>query len=86
MTTKVNIGILGYGFVEANFHLPCYKEIVGANAVAVAGPKKTATEEFAKNGQLRRRIRRKILSKNLILPASLDQLTLQLSSLPQTTT
>jgi predicted dehydrogenase len=48
MTRKVNIGVLGYGFVESNFHLPCYREIVAANVVAVGGPRKRATEEFAK--------------------------------------
>jgi predicted dehydrogenase len=48
LTRKVNVGVLGYGFVESNFHLPCYKEIVEANVVAVGGPKKKATEEFAR--------------------------------------
>jgi predicted dehydrogenase len=54
MTRKVNIGVLGYGFVESNFHLPCYKEIVKADVVAVGGLKKRATEEFAKTWKIKK--------------------------------
>jgi hypothetical protein len=45
---KVNIGVLGYGFVESNFHMPCCREIVTANVVAVGDPRKIVTEEFAR--------------------------------------
>jgi predicted dehydrogenase len=44
---KVNIGILGYGFVQSTFHMPCYKEIPNANVVAVGGRRKETAEEFA---------------------------------------
>lgn len=47
MTKKVNIGILGYGFVQSTFHMPCYKEISTSNVVAVGGRKKEVAEEFA---------------------------------------
>ena len=47
MTKKVNVGILGYGFVQSTFHMPCYKEISTANVVAVGGRKKEVAEEFA---------------------------------------
>jgi len=45
---KLNIGILGYGFVLSTFHMPCYKEIGEANVVAVGGRRKEAAEKFAK--------------------------------------
>ncbi|RLI19575.1 gfo/Idh/MocA family oxidoreductase, partial [Candidatus Bathyarchaeota archaeon] len=44
---NVNIGILGYGFVQSTFHMPCYREIAEANVVAVGGRKKEAAEKFA---------------------------------------
>ena len=47
MTKKVNVGILGYGFVQSTFHMPCYKKISTANVVAVGGRKKEVAEEFA---------------------------------------
>lgn len=47
MIEKANIGILGYGFVESNFHMPCYREMSTANVVAVGGRRKRAAEEFA---------------------------------------
>ncbi|MDH5687469.1 MAG: Gfo/Idh/MocA family oxidoreductase [Candidatus Bathyarchaeota archaeon] len=43
----LNIGVLGYGFVQATFHLPCYKEIADANVVAVGGRRKDACEKAA---------------------------------------
>jgi len=46
----VNVGILGYGFVESNFHMPCYKEISTANVVAVAGRGKEVAEFAASWG------------------------------------
>jgi predicted dehydrogenase len=44
---KLNIGILGYGFVQSTFHLPCYKEIPGANVLAIGGRKKETVKEVA---------------------------------------
>jgi predicted dehydrogenase len=43
----VNIGVLGYGFVQSTFHLPCYKEIAEANVVAVGGRRKDASKKVA---------------------------------------
>ena len=47
MVKTVNVGILGYGFVQSFFHMPCYKEIPQANVVAVGGRRKEALVEFA---------------------------------------
>jgi len=44
---EVNIGVLGYGFVQSFFHMPCYREIPGANVVAVGGRNPGAVKEFA---------------------------------------
>jgi predicted dehydrogenase len=44
---KVNIGVLGYGFVQSSFHMPCYREIPDANVVAVGGRNPGAVKEFA---------------------------------------
>ena len=46
MSQKVNIGIVGTGFVQNTFHMPSYSEIKLANVVAVAGIEETA--QFAK--------------------------------------
>ena len=46
MSQKVNVGIVGTGFVQNGFHMPSYSEIKLANVVAVAGRKDTV--EFAK--------------------------------------
>ena len=46
MSQKVNVGIVGTGFVQNTFHMPSYSEIKLANVVAVAGIEDTA--EFAK--------------------------------------
>jgi predicted dehydrogenase len=43
----VSVGILGYGFVESSFHMPCYREMSTANVVAVGGRRKEGAEEFA---------------------------------------
>lgn len=45
---KVNIGVLGYGFVQSTFHLPCYKEIEDAQVLAIGGRKRGVAEEVAK--------------------------------------
>jgi predicted dehydrogenase len=44
---RVNIGVLGYGFVQSAFHMPCYTEIPEANVVSIGGRKKQAVEKFA---------------------------------------
>jgi predicted dehydrogenase len=44
---KVNVGVLGYGFVQSTFHLPCYMEIADAHVVAIGGRKKGIAEEVA---------------------------------------
>ncbi len=44
---KVNIGVLGYGFVQSVFHMPCYKEIPEANIVAIGGRRKEAIKEIS---------------------------------------
>ena len=46
MTQKVNVGIVGTGFVQNTFHMPSYSELKLANVVAVAGIEDTV--EFAK--------------------------------------
>jgi len=46
--SKVNVGVLGYGFVQETFHLPSYKEIAEANVLAIAGRRKERAEEVAK--------------------------------------
>ncbi len=46
MSQKVNVGIVGTGFVQNTFHMPAYSEIKLANVVAVAGIEDTV--EFAK--------------------------------------
>jgi len=46
MSQKVNVGIVGTGFVQNSFHLPSYSELKLANVVAVAGIENTV--EFAK--------------------------------------
>ena len=46
LSQKVNIGIVGTGFVQNTFHMPSYSEIKLANVVAVAGIEDTV--EFAK--------------------------------------
>jgi len=45
---KVNVGVLGYGFVQETFHLPSYKEIAEANVLAIAGRRKKRAEEVAR--------------------------------------
>ena len=45
---KVNVGVLGYGFVQETFHLPSYKEIAEANVLAIAGRRKERAEEVAR--------------------------------------
>ena len=51
MSHKVNVGIIGTGFVQDTFHMPAYSEIKLANVVAVAGRANTA--EFAKRWNIR---------------------------------
>jgi len=51
---KVNIGILGYGFVQSAFHMPCYKEIPNANVLAVGGRRKEAAEEFSNKWEIKK--------------------------------
>jgi len=46
---KVNVGVLGYGFVQATFHLPCYNEIPEAEVLAVGGRRKEKAEKIAKD-------------------------------------
>jgi len=51
---KVNVGVLGYGFVQSVFHMPCYKEIPDANVVAVGGRRKEVAKEFAKRWEVKK--------------------------------
>jgi len=51
---KVNIGVLGYGFVQSVFHMPCYKEIPEANVVAVGGRRNGSVKEFGRTWKIRR--------------------------------
>ena len=46
---KIKVGILGYGFVQATFHLPCYNEIPEAEVLAVGGRRKEKAEKIAKD-------------------------------------
>ena len=45
---RVNVGVLGYGFVQETFHLPSYMEISEANVLAIAGRKKGKAEDVAR--------------------------------------
>lgn len=45
---KVNVGVLGYGFVQSTFHLPCYKEITEVRLLAIGGRRKGMAEEVAR--------------------------------------
>jgi len=45
---KVRIGVLGYGFVQSTFHMPCYSEIAEAEVIAIGGRRKGAAEKLAK--------------------------------------
>ncbi len=45
---KVNVGILGYGFVQTTFHLPCYKEMMEANVLALGGRREEMARETAR--------------------------------------
>ena len=47
MLKKINVGVLGYGFVQSEFHMPCYKEIPEANVTAIGGHRREAVEKFA---------------------------------------
>lgn len=51
---NVNIGVLGYGFVQSTFHMPCYREIAEANVVAIGGRKKEAAEKFAREWNIKK--------------------------------
>ncbi|MGB9693847.1 MAG: Gfo/Idh/MocA family protein [Fervidobacterium sp.] len=51
---KVNIGILGYGFVQSTFHMPCYREIAEANVVAIGGRRKEFAESFARDWNIKK--------------------------------
>lgn len=51
---KISVGILGYGFVESNFHMPCYREIPTANVVAVGGRRREVVEQFARTWRIKR--------------------------------
>lgn len=50
--SKVNVGVLGYGFVQLTFHLPCYEEIAEANVLAIGGRRKEVAEETARKFQI----------------------------------
>lgn len=52
MSKKVNVGIVGTGFVQDGCHMPPYSEIQVANVVAVAGRRKA--REFAKRWSIGR--------------------------------
>jgi predicted dehydrogenase len=51
MAQRVNVGIVGTGFVQDTYHMPAYAEIQLANVVAVAGRKNAV--EFAKRWNIR---------------------------------
>jgi len=46
LSQRVNVGIVGTGFVQDTYHMPAYSELKLANVVAVAGRQKA--REFAK--------------------------------------
>ena len=48
MGKTVKVGILGYGFVQETFHLPCYSEIPRADVVAIGGRSKERATHVAK--------------------------------------
>ena len=48
MGKTVKVGVLGYGFVQETFHLPCYLEIPGADVVAIGGRSKERATHVAK--------------------------------------
>ena len=48
LSQKVNVGIVGTGFIQDTFHMPAYAEVEGACVVAVAGTTQEKTSAFAK--------------------------------------
>ncbi len=46
---RLNVGVLGYGFVQSTFHLPCYGEIVEARVVAIGGRRRGFAEKVARD-------------------------------------
>ncbi len=50
----VKVGVLGYGFVESTFHMPCYREMSNADVVVVGGRRKEVAEEFASTWGIKR--------------------------------
>jgi len=51
---KVNIGVLGYGFVQSTFHLPCYREIPESNVLALGGRRSEVAKETAQKFNIRK--------------------------------
>jgi len=51
---KVNIGVLGYGFVQSTFHLPCYREIPESNVLALGGRQSEVAKETAQRFNIRK--------------------------------
>jgi predicted dehydrogenase len=54
MPSKVNVAVLGTGFVNEVFHMPSFSEIESANVVCVAGTSREKTEAFAKKWNIRK--------------------------------
>ncbi len=45
---RVKIGVLGTGFIQDTFHLPCYQDIPEADVVAIGGIPRIQAEQVAK--------------------------------------
>ena len=54
MAKTVKVGVLGYGFVQETFHLPCYMEIANAEVVAIGGRNKSKATTAAKKFGVKR--------------------------------
>ena len=54
MGRTVKVGVLGYGFVQETFHLPCYLEIPNAEVVAIGGRSKEKVTRVAEKFRVKR--------------------------------
>ena len=54
MGKTVKVGVLGYGFVQETFHLPCYSEIPNAEVVAIGGRSKEKATRVAEKFRVKK--------------------------------
>jgi len=54
MAKTVKVGVLGYGFVQETFHLPCYQEIANTDVVVIGGRSREKATAVAKKFGVKR--------------------------------